>query len=100
MIVKIKGTAVVAVCFKDECDSCGHIIEKEEQRTVWIEKEIQVHDLQEAVDMHYTGLMLTGFEGIIQKNEEIYFEGWENEPEIRPLAMDEILRRRGEPELF
>ena len=100
MIVKIKGSAIVAVYFEDECDSCGHIIDKEEQRTVWIEKEVQVHDQQEAVDMHYTGQMLTGLEVIIQENEEVYFEGWENEPEIRPLAMDEILRRRGEPVLF
>jgi hypothetical protein len=100
MIVKIKGSAVVAVCFEDECDSCGHIIDKEEQHTAWIEKEVQVHDLQEAVDLHYTGQLLTGLGMIIQKNEEVYFEGWENEPEIRPLEMDEILRRRGEPELF
>jgi len=65
-----------------------------------IEKEVQVYDLQEAADLHYTGLMLTGLELIIRKNEEVYFEGWENEPEIRPLAMDEILRHRGEPELL
>ena len=100
MIVRIKGNAVVAVCFEDECDSCGHIIDKEEQRTIWIDREVQAHDLQEAKNMHYTGLMLTGLEKIIEKNEEVYFEGWENEPEIRPLEMDEILRRRGEPELF
>lgn len=100
MIVRIKGSALVAVCFEDECESCGHIIEKEEQRSVWIEKEVQVHDLQEAEDLHYTGQLLTGLEEFIQEDEEVYFEGWENEPEIRPLEMDEILRRRGEPELF
>jgi hypothetical protein len=100
MIVRIKGSAEVAVCFEDECDSCGHIIDKEEQRTIWIDKEVQVHDLHEAENMHYTGQLLTGLEKIIEKNEEGYFEGWENGPEIRPLEMDEILRRRGEPELL
>jgi len=100
MLVRIIGQALVSVCFEDECDSCGHIIEKEEQRSVWIKKEVQAHDLQEAENLHYTGQLLTGLEEFIQEDEEVYFEGWENEPEIRPLEMDEILRRIGEPELF
>ena len=100
MIFKMKGHAIVDVWYDGECESCGHIVEKEEQRTVLIEEEVKALDSQEAQKRLVPGQRVTGHDVIIEEGERVYFEGWDDEPEIRPLGMDVILRRRGEPELF
>lgn len=102
MLVKVKGWALVEACWEEECECCGQITWKEQEKVIHVDEIVDAYSTNEADSFLEQGEKITK-ESVINEfrdDERVYFKGWDTEPEIRALEMDEIMRRVGAPALF